>query len=121
MNIVERLVAEHIVENPFHASGMLNVLECIGLENDDQRVERCKLYVEWKKYLDNAQEFTNKKNAKAQARKNAIAGEPVPELPIIAYSSEYFQAIDEGNREPNESDDDYLYQAIHQIGGGFVD
>ena len=83
MNIVERLVAEHIVENPFHASGMLNVLECMKLENDDQRVARCKLYVEWKKYLDNSKEFTNKKNAKVQARKNAIAGEPVPELPLM--------------------------------------
>jgi hypothetical protein len=111
MNIVERLVSEKIVENPFHASGMLNVLECMGLENDNQRVERCKLYVEWKKYLENAKEFTNKKNAKIQARKNAIAGMVVPELPML----------DETDREPNESDDDYAYQAIHQIGGGFIE
>ena len=94
MNIVERLVAEHIVENPFHASGMLNVLECMKLENDDQRVARCKLYVEWKKYLDNSKEFTNKKNAKMQARKNAIAGEPVPELPMLEYDPSHTEILE---------------------------
>ena len=85
MNIVERLVFEKIVKNPFHASGMLNVLECGGLENDDQRVERCKLYIAWKKYLDNSKEFTNKKNAKMQARKYTLAGLTVPELPMLEY------------------------------------
>jgi hypothetical protein len=94
MNIVERLVSEKIVENPFHASGMLNVLECMGLENDNQRVERCKLYVEWKKYLENAKEFTNKKNAKIQARKNAIAGMVVPELPLIEYEPSHTEILE---------------------------
>ena len=115
MNIVERLVAEHIVENPFHASGMLNVLECMKLENDDQRVERCKLYVEWKKYLENSKEFTNKKNAKMQARKNAIAGEPVPPAEMFA-TDEHIGEIDE---EDVIEDDDFtvmIMDELHWIG-----
>jgi hypothetical protein len=82
MNIVERLVAEKIADNSFHAAGMLNVLECLSLGSDEERIARCRLYVAWKKYLENSQEFTNQKNAKIQARKNAIEGKPVPELLI---------------------------------------
>ncbi len=82
MNIVERLVSEQIVANPFHASGMLNVLECVKLDTDEQRLDRCRLYLAWQKYFAEAKTYTNKTNAKIQARINAIAGSPVPELPM---------------------------------------
>ena len=82
MNIVEKLISEKIVDNGFHAAGMLNVLECATLETDDQRLDRCRLYIAWKKYFDNSKDFTNKTNAKKQARKNTIAGLAVPELPM---------------------------------------
>jgi len=83
MNIIERMKSEKIVDNDFHAAGMLNVLECVKLDNDDARLERCRLYVAWKKYLEAAKEFTNKTAAKKQARVNAIAGLAVPELPML--------------------------------------
>ena len=84
MNIVERMMDAKIVYNGFHASGMLNVLECVKLDTDEQRLDRCRLYLAWQKYFAEAKTYTNKTNAKKQARLNAIAGLPVPELPKFA-------------------------------------
>lgn len=86
-NIIDKLIDAKIVDNAFHASGMLNVLQCVTLANDEQRLERCRLYVAWKKYYGNSKDFTNQMKAKAQARKNAIAGLPVPELPMVLETS----------------------------------
>lgn len=72
MNLVEELVKQKIADNPFHASGMLNVLECGKLATDEERLERCKLYKAWKQAGEN----------KSAARQNAIDGKPVPELPM---------------------------------------
>lgn len=83
MNIVEMMIDAKIVDNGFHASGMLNVLECVKLDTDEQRLDRCWLYIAWQKYFAEAKTYTNKTNAKKQARLNAIAGLPVPELPMV--------------------------------------
>jgi hypothetical protein len=68
MNIVEQLVSEKIADNSFHAANMLNVLKCVTLSTDGERIERCKLYKAWKQTGEN----------KAEARRKAIAGEAVP-------------------------------------------
>lgn len=106
MNIVEKMIEAKIVDNGFHASGMLNVLECVKLDTDEQRLDRCRLYLAWQKYFSEAKTYTNKTNAKKQARKNAIAGLPVPELPILAYSSEYFteEILDEQSQAVAEAE-----------------
>ena len=88
MNIVEILVSEKIATSDFHAAGMLNVLECGKLDTDEQRIERCKLYQAWKKYIAQSKEFTNDKSRKAAARKNAIAGLAVPELEGLEVAAE---------------------------------
>lgn len=80
VNLISELVNSKIAQSDFHAAGMLNVLECVKLDTDEQRLERCKLYAEWKKYYEQSKEFTSKAKAKVQARKNAIAGMVVPEL-----------------------------------------
>lgn len=68
MNIVDQLVEAKIVDNVFHAAGMLNVLECYKLATDEERIERCRLYKEWKRTGEN----------KSEARRKAIAGEAPP-------------------------------------------
>ena len=73
MNIIEMLVDKKIASNAFHAAGMLNVLECYTLKTDAERLARCELYKAWKLAGEN----------KAEARKNAIAGLPVPELQLV--------------------------------------
>ena len=80
--LIEKLIAEHIVENVFHGSGMLNKLDCLKLDTDEQRLERCRLYLAWQKYYTAAKMFTSIKATKAEARRKAIAGERVPELPL---------------------------------------
>lgn len=69
MNIIQRLIDEKIATNSFHAAGMLNVLRCADLKDDDERMARCRLYKEWKLAGEN----------KEIARFNAIAGTPAPE------------------------------------------
>lgn len=82
MTLTEQLVELQIAHNLYHATGMLKVLECVNLADDEQRIVRCELYSAWKKYLENSQEFTSKAKAKVQARKYAIAGAPVPDEPM---------------------------------------
>ena len=96
-NIVEKLISEKIVDNGFHASGMLNVLECVKLDTDEQRIARCKLYLAWQVYFEASKEFTSKTAAKKQARKNAIAGLAVPELPMLEPThTEILEALADG-------------------------
>ena len=118
MNIIQWLLESGHAKAERHAENIIALLELWKLyevQDYDGIKARVELYEAWK-----TSGMYDKKDRAACADR-AIAGEPVPELPIIAYSSEYFQAIDESDREPNESDDDYLYQAIHQIGGGFTE
>ena len=68
MNIVNELVEREIADNVFHASHMLNVLECGKLATDEERLARCELYKRWKLAGEN----------KAEARRKAIAGEQPP-------------------------------------------
>lgn len=68
MNIVDELVTRKIADNVFHASHMLNVLECGKLATDEERLDRCELYKRWKLAGENKQE----------ARKRAIKGEEPP-------------------------------------------
>jgi hypothetical protein len=68
MNIVDELVNRKIADNAFHASGMLNVLECGKLATDEERIARCELYKAWKQAGEN----------KPAARMKAIAGELPP-------------------------------------------
>lgn len=99
MNIVEKLIEAKIVDNAFHASGMLNVLECVKLDTDEQRLDRCRLYLAWQKYFSEAKIFTNKTAAKKQARINAIEGLPVPNLPMLEYDpthTEILKALADG-------------------------
>ena len=70
MNIIEELVTRKIVDNAFHAAGMLNVLECHALKTDAERIARCELYKAHKKSGEN----------KAAARRKAIAGEAVVDM-----------------------------------------
>lgn len=83
MSIIERMLKEKIVDNGFHAAGMLNKLECATLESDEERIARCKLYIAWQGYYKAAQEFTNEKAMKNAARLKAIEGAKVPELPMV--------------------------------------
>jgi hypothetical protein len=85
MNVVQQLVDREIVENLYHASGMLNALECYKLDTDEQRIARCKLYNAWKDYYKEPKKdggYKISKANKAEARKHAVAGDPVP-APMI--------------------------------------
>lgn len=87
--ITDLLVELKIAESLFHAAGMLNVLECVKMENDEQRIARCQLYTAWKNYYKHSKEFKNEKSRKAAARANAIAGLPVSELPMLKVENEH--------------------------------
>lgn len=89
-NIVEELVRLKIADNIFHASGMLNVLDCSYLPDDAARIARCELYKAWKQAGE----------TKAIARKHAIAGDPAPammELKTGAYFTP--EGLIEGTKE----------------------
>ena len=68
MNIIDQLIELKIAKNNFHAAGMLNVLQCQDLPDDEARLARCKLYHEWKQFGE----------TKKEARANALADRPVP-------------------------------------------
>lgn len=68
-DLIDTLILEHIADNRFHASNMLNVLHCENLKTDAEKIERCRLYKAWKQAGENKQ----------VARLNAIVGKPPPE------------------------------------------
>jgi len=81
MNIIDQLIELKIAKNNFHAAGILNVLQCADLPDDEARLARCQLYHEWKQFGE----------TKKEARANAIAGKAAPE-----------QLIPKTNEEPAE-------------------
>jgi len=72
MNIVEQLVAEGIAQNNWQAANIANGLELMKCKNDEERMERARLYRDWR----NSQAFP-KSDTKSCFEK-AIKGEPAP-------------------------------------------
>jgi hypothetical protein len=99
MNIVEWIVSEKLAVNNFAAAHIANGLKCAGLPEDEQK-RRVEEYRKWRRAT---------KDKPAQCYQYVLDGKQAPD-----------EMFDEG-REPDDSETDYAYMAIHQIGGGFTE
>lgn len=79
MTLIDQLISEKIATNEWHARRMLEVLHCHSLPDEAARLARCRLYHQHKQSGEN----------KAEARRKAIAGEPVLELPLDKNCQEF--------------------------------
>jgi hypothetical protein len=52
MNIIERLITEKIAENAFAAAAIANGLKFADLKDDEERIERARLYRRWRTKTD---------------------------------------------------------------------
>lgn len=77
MTITDLLKANGIASNDFQASHIANGLKLWECETDEERLERARLYRDWR----NSQYF--KKSDTKSCYEKAIAGEKVPQQPLL--------------------------------------
>lgn len=100
MTIIESMIADKIAQNVFQAAHIANGLKLAELKTDEERRARYLLYREWR----------NAGEPSKVAYQNAIDGK----VPMVLIEKEE-------DRDINEAEYDYEYQATHQIGGGLIE
>lgn len=76
-NVIELLIKEKIADNNFRAMHIANGLNLAELKTDEEKLDRARLYRDWR----NSKIFPSKDTASCFAK--AIKGEAVPQLALI--------------------------------------
>jgi hypothetical protein len=76
-NPIDLLIEEDIARNRFQAAHIINGLKLWELETDEERLERARLYRDWR----NSKIYPEKDTASCYWQ--AIGGIPVPQLELI--------------------------------------